>query len=127
MYKNVFTYEPHKYTLAFIDLNGTISGDLMKQIKYRQPKVIEKMHNFISSVELSIGDNFTIDDYVFIISRKHYRNKTNLILTEKALEDLTFNHMKTTLENFPELKPLLDKFNIEIYETSEWGVWEKRD
>jgi hypothetical protein len=74
MKDNIFNYDG-LVTLAFCDLTGAMSGDLMKAIGFRRPKIIEDLKTYITTNKPIVGSITKIDNYVFVFVRKHYANK----------------------------------------------------
>ena len=74
---NVFSFNLNnqKTLLAFTDTNATLSGELMKAINFRYPRVIEKLKEKAKNSELKVGDYIQIYDYLFVILKKNFRNK----------------------------------------------------
>jgi len=128
---NVFIYEKHKKTLAFIDLKGHLSGRLMKNIDYVQPRVIEELKKTILESGNEIGKIIQIRDYVFVTIRNHYNSKVDLNKFKTIMQKLEpQNIYKTTAENYTECLDVIKEvdlpYTLEVYETSEWGVgWDK--
>ncbi|MCK9482344.1 MAG: hypothetical protein M0R38_11405 [Bacteroidia bacterium] len=122
---NVFTYDK-KTILAFIDTKGSLSGELMKNIKFRRPQVIEDLKTL--STNFKVGDYAKISNYLFIVMKKNYRNKLTLETADKLLEQLPAElkglETKTTLENYSELKDVIEKHFtlIEFCDTSKWEI-----
>lgn len=120
---NIFKHEPDKLIMAITTEGLHLSGDLMKAIDFRQPRVIEKLKAMQSS---KVGTTILIDGYLFIVGRKHYNSKFDLkkideIITE-VKEKYSNTILKITMEDFPEV---MQKFaeqleNIEICDTSKW-------
>lgn len=120
--KNVFTWETNKKILAFIDIDGHLSGSLMKNIDFRQPRIISELKEHIAKNGNSIGNIINISNYTFVTVRKHYASKVDLKKFEEMIALLDSNQTyKTTGENYTECLPFLAKYsNIEIYESSSW-------
>ena len=72
MKDNIFNYDG-QYTLAFCDLTGAMSGELMKAIGFRNPKIIDLLKIEIKKAQ--IGSIIFIQNYIFVVVRKHYANK----------------------------------------------------
>ena len=128
--KNVFEYEPKKHILVFTTQSGHVTGELMKQIKFRSPEVISKLHEKISE-SAEIGDVFVIKGYVFVITRKHYnsriKNEDFEVLMNKVAPQLSKYTLKTTNEDYPKLREIIENYlpDIEYCDTSAWGTWKK--
>lgn len=117
--KYLFTWEPEKQSLFFIDQKAHKSGVVMKNLDHVQPHVIEELQKILE-VSHPIGSVITIRWYTFIISRKHYAGRHDLALVDKALASLSGPH-KMTAEDFPDIVNLARKYSsIEIYDTSDW-------
>lgn len=117
---NVFAWEKGRPILAFIDKKGTIAGDLMKAIKFRAPRRVESMQEKLAAIKPEIGDVIIVDWYVFVVIKNHYRNKISEATMTKCIKDLPFDNLKTISEDYPQFKELFEKYNIEVFETSEW-------
>ena len=128
--KNVFEYEPKKHILAFTTQSGHVTGDLMKQIKFRSPDTIVKLQQRISN-GAEIGDIFVIGCYVFVVLRKHYNSKIKNedfeVLMNKITPELSEYTLKTTNEDYPKLREIIENYlpDIEYCDTSAWGTWKK--
>jgi hypothetical protein len=128
---NIFIYEQNKKTLAFIDIKGHLSGKLMKNIEYVQPRVIKELKQVILESGNEIGKIIVVDNYVFLTVRNHYNSKVDLTKFKDTITQLEPNQIyKTTGENYTECLDIIKDVNLpytlEVYETSEWGVgWKK--
>ena len=128
--KNVFEYEKNKHILAFTTQGGHVTGDLMKAIKFRSPDTIIKLQQEINK-GVEIGDVFVIGHYVFIILKKHYNSKIKNeefeIMMNKVAPRLSKYNLKTTNEDYPNLKETIKNYlpDIEYCDTSAWGTWKK--
>lgn len=126
--RNVFDYEAKKHILAFITEGGHISGNLMKAIKFRSPKTIVKLQQKINE-GVKIGDIFVIDNYIFIVIKRHYnssiKNEHFEILLNKIAPQLNNYQLKTTNEDYPKLRKIIENYlpGIEYCDTSDWGTW----
>ena len=129
--KNVFTIEsPRKHILVFGNCGGFTSGTLLKQIDFRQPKVIQKYKELAKDSQ--IGDILTIGTYKFLIVKKHYANvlkKSKLEeLLQKNKEELNEVELKTTNDDHSAFKDLILEYipTLEYRETGKWGVFDDR-
>lgn len=121
----LFKFEPNKHYLALVDLSAAKSGDLMKNIDYVAPRMIERFQKEAKTGKYKVGDYIIIDRFVFFFVRKHYRTKFNLKEFAKVAANLPYClSYKTTVENEqfkPYVEILLDIYDqFEIYETSDW-------
>ena len=73
---NVFVYDKESKILAFITEKGHISGNIMKGIEFRMPRVITQLQNWIQDSR-GFGDILVLDNVVFVVYRKHYNSKVN--------------------------------------------------
>lgn len=124
---NFFELEnPKLNMLVFITQGGHKTKTLMKNIEFRTPKRIEKLHEILKNNKTEIGDVIFIDDVVFVILRKHYVSKVSEKEFERvileALPKLEHLNLKTTNEDWPEFQNIILKYipNIELRESSEW-------
>ena len=69
---NICAYD-RAYRLAFCDLGGFMSGEVMKYIGDVNYRAIEELKKKL--IGAKIGDIFIIENNVFVVVRKHYANK----------------------------------------------------
>ena len=118
----LFKWEPAKKILFFITQGAHSSGIALKNLENVQPAVLEQLKQMVSISKPSIGDVLSVQDqYVFIVSRKHYSSKHDLDLVKNALSTLEGNY-KMSGEDFPDIVRLVrtDFTHIEIKKTSKW-------
>lgn len=121
MENNVFKWDL-KTHIFLIDKTGAISGEYLKAMNFRGPKVIEEMKEKVKEYE--VGDYFIIRDlYLFIVGRKHYRSKWDKKAVESALQnvfnlDLQFKSVKV---DYPE--EITNFFTSEKFEWKERYQW----
>lgn len=125
--KSLFLYEPNIRTLALIDLGATKSGEIMQNIGFVQPKIIEKLQEYVNIHKPEIGEIVHIQDYSFFIVRKHYNTRFKEEEFKKIINNLDMNYTyKTTYEVSKTMKPFLDYLlknssaHILVYESSNW-------
>lgn len=128
---NVFDIgEKRKHILTFITQGGHVSGDLMKQIKYRSPNTIIKLQEYINQ-GAEIGDVFVIGYFVFVVIKKHYNSKIKREQFEAILKDVAprVSHLslRTTAESYEEYKEIVSNYlpGIEYCDTSAWDIGKK--
>ena len=121
---NCFTCDLKTYVIL-IDKTGAISGEYLKAVNFRAPKVIEEMKERVKNCE--IGDYFIVRDlYLFVVGRKHYRSKWDLKIVESAIQkisnlDLSF---KSVSVDYP--KEITDFFSLlNDFEWKERYQWPK--
>lgn len=124
--ENLFEIEyPRKKILAFVTQGGHVSGEIMKNIEFRMPKVIEQFKKRASD-GLEIGDVLILQDCVFVVYKKHYNSKILKekfeIILNKVAPELNEFSLKTTDEHLPEFKDLILNYlpDIEFRKTSKW-------
>lgn len=129
--KNVFLLEyPSKQTLAFTTQGGHLSGKLMKNIDFRRPEIIKQFQEVVKQKTPQIGEVITIQNYSFLILRKHYNSRLNTVAFTQAIAAALpalktagfLDNLKTTDEDFPEYMEILKSLipNIEIRPESGW-------
>lgn len=125
--KDVFAWEPDKTILFFVTQSGHLSGDLLKNLEDRAPRVVEEMRAEIEK-DNTIGRYFTLRDgrFGFLITRKHYNTKPNEAEFIKMLGNKVPARIhKTTLETHPVYAKVLKEFalpDIQIYEYSAFNA-----
>jgi len=122
MKDNVFVYDG-KTTLAFCDLTGAMSGELMKGIGLRQPRIIEQLKVEVKNAK--IGDILKIENYVFVIMRKHYANKISAATIAPMINNIiSFTSgmdLKTCEIDFPVFRAELNKIpNLKWFSKCDW-------
>ena len=117
----LFKYEPHKRYLFFVDSRGHKSGTAMKNLALVRPEIVDKLQKILVEFDATVGDIVNVERYTFIVVRKHYRNKTDLAATSRALDKLSKETYKTTNEDFPEIIKLCQEYpHIQIYTSSDF-------
>ena len=120
-----------KHILAFITQGGHVSGELMKQIKFRSPTTITKLQEHITN-GVEIGDVFVIGYYVFVVIKKHYNSRIKKEQFEIIMNDVAprISHfsLKTTNDDYEDFKEIIENYlpDIEYCDTGEWGTWKKK-
>lgn len=116
----LFKWEPEKKTLFFITQSAHASGIAMKNLQEVQPQVVERVQSLCKD-KPSIGNIITFDNYIFIVSRKHYSSKHDLDLVSNALDQVKDLSIKVSGEDFPTILGLVKSYsNIEIRNISNW-------
>ena len=124
---NVFTLEtPKKQTLAFTTQGGHISGELMKNINFRRPEIIQEFKKLVLTNN-NIGSVIEVKGYFFIVIRKHYNSKVDETTFRKAIS-LALSQIsggenfKTTNEDWPQFQSVIKELipNIEFRDRSGW-------
>lgn len=129
--KNVFVVDG-RITIAFVDSKGTLAGDLMKEIQSRRPEIILELKKVLDEAgETAVGQGIKIDDYLFLVNKKDYRNKFDMSITGNMLVSWTMNirdkEFKTYLdpklpENFIQY---MKDLGIRLYDRVDWSPKEK--
>lgn len=121
---NLFEIEtPRKKVLAFITQGVHLSGDIMKAINFRNPRVIEKLKK--NKENYKTGDVIEIDNYIFVVYKKHFNSRIDEKDFENLLKNISFispDELKTTNEHLSEFEDLI-KYRldgIEFRETVRW-------
>ena len=122
MKDNIFNYDG-QYTLAFCDLTGAMSGELMKAIGFRNPKIIDLLKIEIKKAQ--IGSIIFIQNYIFVVVRKHYANKVTAATIAPMIAHIaamTANlKLKVFSGDFPQFKDEINKLpNITWYSKCDW-------
>jgi hypothetical protein len=117
----LFKWEPEKKHLFFITQGAHMSGIALKNLQYVQPQIVEELVVLVNSSKPTIGSVIAIQDYVFIVSRKHYSSKHDLDLVKNALHTLKGIY-KMSNEDFPAIVDLVATGfpNVGIKTTSKW-------
>jgi hypothetical protein len=118
----LFKWEPEKKILFFITQGAHVSGTALKNLEYIQPLIIEQLKRYVDGLKPAIGSVIPVqDNYIFIVSRKHYSSKHDLDLVRKALMKLQ-GIIKMSNEDFPDIVKLVSTefTNIELKTTSNW-------
>lgn len=122
MKDNIFNYDG-QYTLAFCDMSGAMSGDLMKGIGFRAPSVLDLLK--IELKKAQIGSIIFIKNYIFVVVRKHYANKVTAATIAPMIahiSEMTANlKLKAYSGDFPQFHDELNKLpNITWYAKCDW-------
>lgn len=124
---NIFVYDNSSKVLAFITEKGHVSGNIMKGIEFRSPKVIDSLRNWIED-KRGFGDIFVSDYVVFVVYRKHYNSKVTdkdfETLLQKVTPQLQSHNLRITNEDLPQFKNLITQYlpNVTYYERSNWEI-----
>jgi len=106
--------------LAFTTQGGHITGDLMKNINGVQPRVIERLQEEVK-LDNTLGRIIDIDNFTFVIARKHYNSRPSIKEMEALLATLPEGvHYKTTKETFPSMCAALDSRYVLMCGGSSW-------
>lgn len=127
MKDNVFQYEKDVRILAFTTEKGHVSGELMKNIKFRLPREIEKLHTWIEEGQ-EIGQILITNHVVFVVLKRHYNSRLKREEFEAILKKIAPRleplKLKTTTESLEEYKDLVLDYvpHLKYYSTSKWEI-----
>lgn len=125
--ENFFKYVKDTIFIALIDKSAAMSGNVMKQIAFRQPDVIEKLKEKIKNTDIKIGHCYKIGFFIFIVARENYHRKWDKDILNKIMSAIipqlkTKNYKyKIDIEDYPILDECIpDDFDVEICHHCEW-------
>lgn len=124
---HIFEYEPDKYHLIFIDKTGAASGEYMKALKFRQPHIYKSLKDNLDNNDFNVGDVIEINNYIFVIGRKHYRSKWDLKSIKKSLHNSNFDYkiLKSLSVDYSDkmVNTINDALCVDWRTEYKWKLW----